>query len=65
MSRPRRPIRPVRLEIHLPEDLHTRLTILLTSPTEGRVPHGTWSQFFETLARNALAKMESQNAAVR
>ena len=62
MSRPRKAIRPVRLEISLPEDLHARLAILLTSPTEGRVPQGAWSQFFETLARNALAKMESQNA---
>ena len=36
----------VSLHLHLPEDLHARLTVLLWSPTEGRVPKGAYQRFF-------------------
>lgn len=57
MARPPKADRPVRQEIYLPESLHSQLTLVLFSPVEQRVPHGAWSQFFETLARQALAKL--------
>ena len=57
MARPPKADRPIRQEIFLPESLHSRLTLILWSPVEGRVPHGVWSKFFETLARNALAQL--------
>lgn len=58
MARTFKPDRPVRLEINLPMSVHSRLAVLLFSPTEGRVPHGAWSSFFEALARNALAQVQ-------
>lgn len=60
MARPPKVDRPVRQEIYLPESLHSELTILLFSSAEQRVPHGAWSRFFETLARNALAQLPAK-----
>lgn len=57
MARPPKADRPVRQEIYLPQSLHDQLTLILWSPAEQRVPHGAWSKFFETLARQALAKL--------
>lgn len=57
MARPRKADRPVRLEISLPESLHSKLSIILFSSAEGRVPQGAWSSFFETLARQALDRL--------
>ena len=57
MARPPKADRPVRQEIYLPQSLHDQLTLVLWSSAEQRVPHGAWSQFFETLARQALAKL--------
>lgn len=66
MAPPRKADRPTRVEIALPESLHQELTMLLYSPAEQRVPKGAWSEFFETLARQALARLkEANNAAVR
>ena len=57
MARPPKIDRPVRQEIYLPESLHSELTMRLFSSAEHRVPHGAWSKFFETLARQALANL--------
>lgn len=45
---PRKPNidRPVPLEISLPESIHTRLMLHLFSELEGRVPKGSYSNFF-------------------
>lgn len=59
MSRPPKAERPRRVDVYLPESLHTRLALLLFSPAEGRIPHGAWSGFFETLARTALDRVAS------
>lgn len=58
MPRPRKLDRPVKQEIYLPESVHNQLVMLLYSPAEQRVPRGAWSAFFETLARQALAKLQ-------
>lgn len=57
MSRPPKADRPERVDVYLPGSLKARLTLLLFSPAEGRVPHGEWSRFFETLARQALDRV--------
>jgi len=59
MARPRKADRPVRLEISLPESLHAKLSIILFSSAEGRVPQGAWSSFFEILARQALGRLST------
>jgi len=38
-------LRPVKLTTNLPEDLRARLDLYLFSETEGRVPHGKYSEF--------------------
>lgn len=57
MSRPPKAVPTVRQEIYLPEPVHSRLTMLLMSPAEGRVPHGEWSRFFTQLAEAALERV--------
>ena len=54
---PRRPNldRPMRLEINLPETLHTRLTLELFSELEGKIPKGKWSTFFTERAQEYFA----------
>lgn len=58
MPRPVKADRPVERHIYLPKSLHDELEVVLFSPAEGRVPHGAWSMFFETLARQALTRMK-------
>lgn len=60
MPRPFKTDRPIKLTISLPESLHTRLSLLLFSTADGRVPLGAWSTFFETLGRQALARLPAQ-----
>lgn len=57
MPRPPRAEKSVRLELHLSESVHARLTLLLYSDAEQRVPHGEWSRFFESLARESLDRL--------
>jgi hypothetical protein len=40
------PIRPSLLHLSLPEDVRTRLDLLLHSDLEGRVPKGAYQRFF-------------------
>jgi hypothetical protein len=56
MSKPPRTDPPTYLKISLPESLRNELDVLLYSPLQARVPHGAYSTFFETLARQALAQ---------
>lgn len=53
---PRRPNldRPTRVEIQLPESLHTKLTLLLFSELEGRVPFGSYSSFYTERTKEYL-----------
>jgi len=54
MARPRKAIRPVEKSISLPEDIVTRIDLLLFSELEGRVPHGAWSRYVSGLIRQDL-----------
>lgn len=60
MPRPRKADRPARIDVYLPSSLRDRLELLLFSQAEGRVPHGAWSSFFETLARQALDRVAAE-----
>lgn len=62
MPRPRRPIRPVKVHISIPEDHWAELQLQLYSPLEGRVPHGKVSEWFEALSRQALEKVKEARA---
>jgi len=57
MSRPPKAERTERVSVYLPTSLYGRVNLLLYSDAEGRVPHGAWSAFFETLARQALDRL--------
>jgi len=46
MPRPPSVIRPTLLHVSIPEDLRTRLDLLLFSSLEGRVPKGAYQRFF-------------------
>lgn len=62
MARPRKVDRPIPISVKLPESLHRRLTLLLHSDAEGRVPYGEWSRFFCTLAEQALARLTASSS---
>ena len=55
MARPLKAERTIRQEIYFREGVHRKLEILLYSPTEGRVPHGVWSEFINQIVERALA----------
>jgi hypothetical protein len=63
MARPKKAEPSRRVDVYLPESLYARLTLILFSPVEGRVPHGEWSRFFETLARGAVERAETSTGA--
>jgi hypothetical protein len=58
MPRPKRSVRPVEKSISLPEDLTTRIDLILFSELEGKVPHGAWARFVEGLIRKHLSEQE-------
>jgi hypothetical protein len=58
MARPKNLIPTVYLNLGLPEDLHARLTILLFSETENRVPLGGYQEFFVTLLREYFSHQQ-------
>lgn len=49
MARPPRVDRPVRVEVQLPQSVHSKLQIELYSEVEGRVPHGAFSNLMKEL----------------
>lgn len=58
MARPRKTLRPVSKNIHLPEDVVAAVELQLWSDLEARVPHGAWSRLLERLLRKHLAGPE-------
>ena len=60
---PRNPniIRPIKTTINLPEDIRTKLDVLLFSPVEGRVPHGAYSKFFVERINEYFLSLEGSN----
>ena len=57
MARSKMTIRPVRLELALPEDLYARAAIVLFSDVEQRIPYGAWSGLFTELLRIYLKRI--------
>lgn len=54
MARTPKPVPTVRSTLYLPQDLHARLTMLLFSEIEGRIPHGDWSEWIALAIRSRL-----------
>ena len=63
MTRRRLTIRPIRMEVQIPEDLHSEVTLLLWSDLEQRVPFGAYSALVIGLLREWKDK-QNANAAV-
>lgn len=63
---PRRPNidPPVKLTLHLPQSVHTRLSLYLYSELEGRVPYGAFNKFF-TERTNEFFEKEQHGAESR
>ena len=59
---PRRPnvIPSYKLTLQVPQDLKSRLDLLLWSPAENRVPHGAYASFFATLLKSRLDQIEQE-----
>jgi hypothetical protein len=53
MSRPKG-VEKRPMKIHIDETLAARVDLLLFSPTLGRIPHGAYSSFFESLLRQCF-----------
>lgn len=56
MARPKKIIRPVELNISLPEDVVAKMHVELFSEVEGRIPHGARAKYIERLIREDQAK---------
>ena len=54
MSRRKNPIPSVLLNVALPMDVHTRLSAMLYSDLEGRVPLGAYKEYFTRLLREQM-----------
>lgn len=54
MPRPRNVIPSVRRYVSLPEDLATRVDLLLFDETEGRIPYSAYADFVARLLREFL-----------
>ena len=54
-------IRPVKLTINLPEDVRTKLDVLLFSAVEGRVPKGAYQAFFVERINEYFKRLETLN----
>lgn len=63
MSRRTLLIRPVRVEVKIPEDLHAAISLELYSELEGKVPYGKMSELVVSLLREW--KDRRQSAIVR
>jgi hypothetical protein len=62
MSRPPNIQRPVAMNLHLPEDIRTRLDLFLFSTVEGRVPKGAYQAFFIERINEFFARNEATDA---
>lgn len=51
MPRPKNLVKTIFLNVGLPEDVHTQLTLHLWSEMEQRVPHGAFQAFLSQLIR--------------
>lgn len=54
MPRPPKAVRPIEKKINLPEDIVTKVDLILWSDLESRVPHGAWSRYTLNLIERDL-----------
>ena len=59
MSRRPNVIRPVKLTLHLPEDIYVKVATHLYSPSAQRIPDGAWQRFFIARINEFFAKEPS------
>jgi len=57
MSRPPKSEARKRVDCYFPESVYARLSLLLHSEIEGRVPHGAWSEFITAACVAALDRI--------
>lgn len=62
MSRPPNIVRSRKLTVMIPEDVMGRLEIFLTSDRTGKVPLGSYQQFFVERINEFFGKMEGRRA---
>lgn len=60
MPRPRKTLRPISKNIHLPEDIVLQTELHLHSDLEGRVPYGAWQALIEKLLREYFDRAKQQ-----
>lgn len=58
MGRPRKTIRSTSLHLAIPEDLRSRLDVLLVSPAEKTIRPGAYQEFFIGLLNDFFSKSE-------
>lgn len=63
MARQPNIIRPIKLTLHLPEDLKSRVDLFLWSDVHRRVPYGAYTQLITTLLQEYLEKHERRGTA--
>jgi hypothetical protein len=56
MPRPPRADRPVEKTINIPRSTCTKIDLILWSELEGKVPHGAWSRYINTLIEADLSE---------
>lgn len=61
MPRPRNIVRQLPLNVHLPEDIRTRLDLHLFSELEGRVPMGAYQRFLTQLLSDYFNRKDSKD----
>ena len=57
MPRPRKTLRPISKNIHLPEDIVLQTELFLYSEIEGKVPYGAWQGLIEKLLREHFERV--------
>lgn len=60
MPRPRKTLRPISKNIHLPEDIVLQTELFLYSEVEGKVPYGAWQGLIEKLLREHFERVAQQ-----
>lgn len=60
MPRPRKTLRPISKNIHLPEDIVLQTELHLYSELEGKVPYGAWQGLVEKLLREHFERVKQQ-----
>lgn len=61
MARKLNIVRPVKLHLHIAEDLRAKVDLHLFSTLEGRVPVGAYRRFFEELIQDYFSRQTKKD----